>query len=107
MTFTCWSSHTLAAALVLTTALPAVAQSNLSDITGPNVSDITGTNVSDITGTNAEAQQRAIAAGLTQADLDQLADDIAAENEVCSGGGDCSTLQTLLEQAKSIISDND
>ncbi|MFK8184187.1 MAG: hypothetical protein AB8B99_12500 [Phormidesmis sp.] len=105
MTVFRFASHALAAITVTALATPALAQSNVSDITGPNVSDITGPNTSDITGTNVadDSSQRAAAAGFNQDSVRQLADDLGATYTICSGGGDCSVFFELYEQSTTIL----
>lgn len=121
------AAHPLAIAALLASATPVIAQANVSDITGPNVSDITGPNVSDITGpnvsdvtgpnvsditgpnvsditgTNPAGALRAAEAGYTQADVDKLAESIGAAYATCSGGGDCTALNALLDQSSYIL----
>ena len=93
--------YALLTGAVVAAAAPAIAQSNLSDITGPNVSDITGPNVSDITGPNVSdiTGTDATSATLTRAEANQLAQDLGAAYELCTGGGDCDSFYELYEQA--------
>lgn len=105
-------AHPFAIAALLACATPVFAQQsnvsditgpNVSDVTGPNVSDITGSNVSDITRTNPAGAQRASEAGFNQADINKLADSIGTAYTACAGGGDCTALNTLLDQSSYIL----
>ncbi|MGC1308437.1 MAG: hypothetical protein WA885_14525 [Phormidesmis sp.] len=114
------TAHAFVAVMLLTATAPALAQANVSDITGPNVSDITGPNVSDITGPNtsditgpntsditgtdtSNGARRAVAAGLSQEDIDELAEQLGAAYAVCASGGDCTAFSTLLERSSYIL----
>lgn len=108
-----WTCRSLVAAALIASASPALAQSNVSDVTGGNVSDVTGGNVSDITGGNVSdvtgadtasgPARRATALGLNQEDADNMASDLDTAYAECSSGGDCTRLNEILSLSEKIF----